>query len=469
PARRGAARDHPRAARAHAGPDASAPALSALRPGPEGRARARGRLRHGRGAARRRGARRPARGGRRRRPEPDDPEGRADAVPRRRGGPHHAPPGRRRPASVPGRRLRRRPGRHRHPARLRSAARGAGDGARREAGRQRRAPGPGLRHRRRHAPGPRAHRAHPARGGGAHLRRAPQRAAPARPAPARGAQAREAPHRRLPGHDARALDADLPRAPGRERRAVRPRGRAGGPALARRLHGARGARGVRADDELLRRRRGQGVRVGAAGVALLVAATVAPAAEPSKAAAPFDGAAALRQVERLVALGPRPAGSLAAAKARAYILAELRAAGIAARIEPFEADTPHGRLKMANVVAALDGRRADMIGDRELGIRREALSTEWLTDIIWAAAARRGEGVHFLPDALSVEDDHVPFLRAGVPSALLIDFDFPPWHTPEDTLDKVSARSLGIVGNVLLDALPAIEERLQRSPGGTRP
>ena len=302
------------------------------------------------------------------------------------------------------------------------------------------------------------------------------------------------------------------------------------------------------------------MRVGAAGVALLVAATVAPAAEPSKAAAPFDGAAALRHVERLVALGPRPAGSLAAAKARAYILAELRAAGVAARIEPFEADTPHGRLKMANVVAALDGRRpdvimlaghydtkwfrdvrfvgandggssaallielarrlaarpreytywvvwfdgeeareawsatdslygsrfmarelarraalpralvvADMIGDRELGIRREALSTEWLTDIIWAAAARRGEGVHFLPDALSVEDDHVPFLRAGVPSALLIDFDFPPWHTPEDTLDKVSARSLGIVGNVLLDALPAIEERLQRSPGGTRP
>jgi len=302
------------------------------------------------------------------------------------------------------------------------------------------------------------------------------------------------------------------------------------------------------------------VRVGAAGVALLVAATVAPAAEPSKAAAPFDGAAALRHVERLVALGPRPAGSLAAAKARAYILGELRAAGVAARIEPFEADTPHGRLKMANVVAALDGRRpdvimlaghydtkwfrdvrfvgandggssaallielarrlaarpreytywvvwfdgeeareawsatdslygsrfmarelarraalpralvvADMIGDRELGIRREALSTEWLTDIIWAAAARRGEGVHFLPDALSVEDDHVPFLRAGVPSALLIDFDFPPWHTPEDTLDKVSARSLGIVGNVLLDALPGIEERLQRSPGGTRP
>jgi Zn-dependent M28 family amino/carboxypeptidase len=112
---------------------------------------------------------------------------------------------------------------------------------------------------------------------------------------------------------------------------------------------------------------------------------------------------------------------------------------------------------------------ADMIGDRELDIRREALSTEWLTDLIWVAAARRGEGAHFLPDAMAIEDDHVPFLRAGVPSALVIDLDYPPWHTAEDTLDKVSARSLAIVGNVVLDALPAIEERLRRSPGGTRP
>lgn len=59
-----------------------------------------------------------------------------------------------------------------------------------------------------------------------------------------------------------------------------------------------------------------------------------------------------------------------------------------------------------------------------------------------------------------VEDDHVPFLRVGVPATLLIDFDFPWWHTAEDTLDKVSARSLQVVGDVLLDALPAIEERL---------
>src|SRR5256884_6113670 len=62
----------------------------------------------------------------------------------------------------------------------------------------------------------------------------------------------------------------------------------------------------------------------------------------------------------------------------------------------------------------------DMIGDRDLGIRRDAYSTDWLTDIVWTAAARRGFGAHFLPDVLAVEDDHAPFLRAGVPAALLI-------------------------------------------------
>ena len=102
---------------------------------------------------------------------------------------------------------------------------------------------------------------------------------------------------------------------------------------------------------------------------------------------------------------------------------------------------------------------------RKAGIRREAASTPWLTDILWASATRLGYQASFLPDMLPVEDDHAPFLRVGVPAALLIDFDYPPWHTAEDTLDKVSARSLEIVGSVLLDALPAIEEALTRSPG----
>src|SRR5207245_5696697 len=82
---------------------------------------------------------------------------------------------------------------------------------------------------------------------------------------------------------------------------------------------------------------------------------------PARPAPPFYGAAALRHVERVVALGPRPAGSPASARTRAYILGELRAASITARVEPFETDTPHGRLTMANVVAVLPGRRPDVI------------------------------------------------------------------------------------------------------------
>jgi Zn-dependent M28 family amino/carboxypeptidase len=89
-----------------------------------------------------------------------------------------------------------------------------------------------------------------------------------------------------------------------------------------------------------------------------------------------------------------------------------------------------------------------------------------MTDVIWASAARLGYSAYFLPDSMAVEDDHAPFMRLGVPAALLIDFDFPPWHTAQDTLDKVSAKSLEIVGKVILDALPGIEDGLSRSRGG---
>ena len=110
----------------------------------------------------------------------------------------------------------------------------------------------------------------------------------------------------------------------------------------------------------------------------------------------------------------------------------------------------------------------DMIGDRDLSIRRETHSAGWLTEIVWDAAARLGHGRHFLRDTLPVEDDHVPFLRLGVPATLLIDFDYPPWHTADDTLDKISAQSLSVVGEVLLEALPSVEHYLTRSTGGTR-
>ena len=102
----------------------------------------------------------------------------------------------------------------------------------------------------------------------------------------------------------------------------------------------------------------------------------------------------------------------------------------------------------------------DMIGDRDLGIRRDSYSTPWLTDIIWGAAAKMKLGNYFLPAVTTVEDDHLPFLSAGVPSVDIIDLDYDAWHTQRDTLEAVSARSLQVVGDVLLAALPQIEARL---------
>lgn len=102
----------------------------------------------------------------------------------------------------------------------------------------------------------------------------------------------------------------------------------------------------------------------------------------------------------------------------------------------------------------------DMIGDRELTIRRERHSTPWLTDIIWAAATRL-KRPEFLEESTAIEDDHLEFLEAGIPSVDIIDLDYPAWHTADDDLAHVAARSLQTVADVLLAALPAIERRLR--------
>jgi Zn-dependent M28 family amino/carboxypeptidase len=287
---------------------------------------------------------------------------------------------------------------------------------------------------------------------------------------------------------------------------------------------------------------------------VLVAALLLP--RPGAAEPAFEGRAAFAHVERLVGFGPRPSGSQALARARQYIVSELKRAGARIREQPFTAQTPDGPIRMVNVIAELPGRRpeailvgghydtkffpnftfvgandggsssglllelarslarrpreftywivffdgeesrrewsatdgiygsrhlaeslrrdglagqlraavvVDMVGDRRLNIRREATSTPWLTDLLWGSARRLGYRAHFLEETLAVEDDHAPFLREGIPSALLIDFDYEPyWHTPEDTLDKLSRRSLQVVGDVLLDALPALETLLLR-------
>jgi len=92
----------------------------------------------------------------------------------------------------------------------------------------------------------------------------------------------------------------------------------------------------------------------------------------------------------------------------------------------------------------------DMIGDADLNIHKEWNSNPALTDEIWAVAASiENDGV-FLPNYKhSMTDDHTPFLQAGIPAVDIIDFDYPYWHTVQDTPDKVSAKSLQAVGETL--------------------
>jgi len=92
----------------------------------------------------------------------------------------------------------------------------------------------------------------------------------------------------------------------------------------------------------------------------------------------------------------------------------------------------------------------DMIGDADLNIYKERNSNPDLTDEIWEAARSLGYESKFIMEYKhSMQDDHQPFLQAGIPAVLIIDFDYPYWHTIQDTPDKVSAESLEIVGKTL--------------------
>jgi glutaminyl-peptide cyclotransferase len=109
----------------------------------------------------------------------------------------------------------------------------------------------------------------------------------------------------------------------------------------------------------------------------------------------------------------------------------------------------------------------DMVGDKDLTIPREETSSAWLVDAIWGTAKEIGYDKQFPSRPFSIgDDDHMPFLRAGIPAVDIIDFEYGGgdnryWHTPEDTLDKVSAESLKIVGDVVLASLPKIEKQLR--------
>jgi len=102
----------------------------------------------------------------------------------------------------------------------------------------------------------------------------------------------------------------------------------------------------------------------------------------------------------------------------------------------------------------------DMIGDKNLNIKREEQSTDWLTAIIWNNAHALGYNREFANESQVVEDDHLPYLSARVPAADIIDFDYPDWHRQSDTLDKVSGDSLKKVGDAVYASLPEIDRRV---------
>jgi glutaminyl-peptide cyclotransferase len=271
--------------------------------------------------------------------------------------------------------------------------------------------------------------------------------------------------------------------------------------------------------------------------------------------AQIDGGRAMRHVEEIVRHGPHPPGSEAQRKVGEYISQQLTSFGLEVHRQPFEAETPLGKLSMVNIWGVLEGetdsviimashydskyfadfefvgandsgsstavvlelarilarqnptpftlwfvffdgeealvewtetdslygsRRfvsmlkedgrlsqisalvlLDIIGGKDLVLRKDNNSTGWLNTLIWNKAAEMGHGNIFSQRGhTSAIDDHIPFAEENIPVVDLIDLHFAHWHTSEDTIDKLSPRNMEIVGNVVLASLPDIAARL---------
>ena len=291
-------------------------------------------------------------------------------------------------------------------------------------------------------------------------------------------------------------------------------------------------------------------------LALLFLFSVGCTSSPKAAVPRVSGEKAMEHVRAQVAFGPRPPGSAALEKCRAYITDQLRGYGYEVQVDEFEAVTPYGGKVMKNLIARkgassrgvvalashydtklmegiefvgandpgssagllielarvlseergtldywfvfLDGEEAfvdwstfdstygsrhlakrwqqdgtagriralillDMIGDRNLDILKESHSTRWLSDLVWETAAKTGLQGILSKYAGAVEDDHLPFLEAGIPSVDIIDLNYGPGnsfhHTTADTLDKVSPESMEKVGRLVLAVLGELQKR----------
>lgn len=137
-----------------------------------------------------------------------------------------------------------------------------------------------------------------------------------------------------------------------------------------------------------------------------------------------------------------------------------------------DTDSLYGSRHLAAKFAS-DGRRdrikalinIDMIGDKDLKLVYELNSAPRLRELVWRAASERGYGRYFGGRDFGggIEDDHMPFLRQGISALDLIDFDYGPnnsfWHTEADTVDKLSANSFQVIGDVLLETIRRLEQQ----------
>lgn len=103
----------------------------------------------------------------------------------------------------------------------------------------------------------------------------------------------------------------------------------------------------------------------------------------------------------------------------------------------------------------------DLVGNKDLILKREDFSSKPFTDLVWKKAQKLGYGAVFVDQHTEVSDDHLSFLDRGVPAVDIINMDTSAtyWHTPQDTPDKVSPKSLAIVGHTLLETIKELQQK----------
>ncbi|MGB2625497.1 MAG: M28 family peptidase [Candidatus Acidiferrum sp.] len=101
----------------------------------------------------------------------------------------------------------------------------------------------------------------------------------------------------------------------------------------------------------------------------------------------------------------------------------------------------------------------DLVGGKNIIFARDNNSTKWLTEIVWKTAGKLGYENIFVNDQQEMQDDHLSFTQRNVPSVDIIDLNHSAsyWHTPQDAMDKISAKSLAVVGHVVLETVKQLQ------------